>query len=403
MEHKDLVSVIIPTYNRRKTIVQSVMSVLEQTYDNLECIVVDDASTDDTLDVLSQIQDIRLRIVQLKENGGAAVARNRGIEVAKGSVIAFNDSDDCWELNKIERQFTKLDDDIGMVYCKYDVFLDGEFHKRIPADTIPMEKKEGNIFFSLIEDNKIGTPTMFIRKSCLEDVGYFNESYRALEDYELALRIAKKYKVAFVDEVLLKVYTSANSVNASGEHKRDALLDMLGLYKEEPFDKMFPLYKAYFNVIDKDEKTYNLYSQELLLRCEENKNMISLLFEELRNLGIYKFRYSALMKLDTRLGREESVLKLRKYLQGKKLAIYGAGVIGEIIKKRLEENGVFVQCFVDKEAKSKIKYKTYIIEDIPEDIDLIIASIHPRLYDRKRFEGYTTARIVGIDELMDEF
>jgi len=103
-----LVSVIIPTFNRKDTIIRAVSSVLSQNYDELECIVVDDASTDETLEVLSRIQDSRLSIVSLKENKGVSAARNIGFDNSSGDFIALLDSDDEWHKDKLSKQVPLL-------------------------------------------------------------------------------------------------------------------------------------------------------------------------------------------------------------------------------------------------------------------------------------------------------
>jgi len=97
-----MISVIMPTYNRARTLKRAIDSVLAQTYSDIELIVVDDCSTDNTKDIVDKYSDERLRYVRLKKNSGACVARNVGIEKAKGEYIAFQDSDDYWEKEKIE-------------------------------------------------------------------------------------------------------------------------------------------------------------------------------------------------------------------------------------------------------------------------------------------------------------
>ena len=104
----DKISVIIPTYNRGKSIIQSINSVLEQTYHNLEILIVDDCSTDDTEYLISKIDDPRVKYIKLKENKGASFARNIGIKIATGKYISFQDSDDIYKNNKIEKQYIFL-------------------------------------------------------------------------------------------------------------------------------------------------------------------------------------------------------------------------------------------------------------------------------------------------------
>ena len=104
----ELVSVVIPAYNREKTIREAVESVLEQSYTNLEVIIVDDCSTDRTVEIVESIPDDRVIIIRCKENGGACRARNIGIENAKGEYIAFHDSDDIWHADKLEKSMYYL-------------------------------------------------------------------------------------------------------------------------------------------------------------------------------------------------------------------------------------------------------------------------------------------------------
>src|SRR6516225_1088149 len=98
------VSVVLPTFERANTLLRSVTSVLEQTYPNLELIVVDDGSTDRTAALIGDIKDARLKYVRLARNRGQAVARNVGISESQGVLIAFQDSDDTWQIDKLERQ-----------------------------------------------------------------------------------------------------------------------------------------------------------------------------------------------------------------------------------------------------------------------------------------------------------
>ena len=114
-----MVSVIIPTYNRAHVLPRAIESVLKQTYTELELIVVDDASTDDTAAVMTAITDPRVRYVR-KEHGGAAAARNRGIAEAKGEFIAFQDSDDVWHSDKLEKQLAYLQAErADAVFCAF--------------------------------------------------------------------------------------------------------------------------------------------------------------------------------------------------------------------------------------------------------------------------------------------
>ena len=149
---KELISVIIPTFNRENTIIRAIESVLNQTYDKLEVIVVDDGSTDRTPDLLKNIVDERVRYYANYENVGPLGARNRGIDLARGIYVAFQDSDDVWNKDKIEKQV-----------------------KRVPSSNNDLSSLEGNIYHSLLQGNKIGIPTMLVKKDVFNEVGKFDE------------------------------------------------------------------------------------------------------------------------------------------------------------------------------------------------------------------------------------
>ena len=127
MNNTDLISVIIPTYNRAHLIKRSAQSVLNQTYKNLELIIVDDGSTDNTKEVIDSLNDERIVYVK-QENHGVSSARNTGINVANGKYIAFQDSDDIWHSDKLEKQINTLkQNNADIVFCK--IFK--QFYRRI--------------------------------------------------------------------------------------------------------------------------------------------------------------------------------------------------------------------------------------------------------------------------------
>ena len=238
------VSIIIPTYNRADVIGNSIQSVLNQTYEQYELLIVDDGSTDDTELVIEQINDKRIRYIKLPENKGVAAARNEGIRQSKYDYIAFQDSDDYWKKEKLEKQMNFLTamPDIGLLYCPYECKKADGSSIIVPNDNIPMSEKQGNIYEYMLQRNTIGTPSVLLRKECLEKSGMFCESLTCLEDWELFLRISRDYRIAFQCEPLLYVNLSTDGVshNISGYYEarcymvakhKDALLS-LGLFSD---------------------------------------------------------------------------------------------------------------------------------------------------------------------------
>jgi glycosyltransferase involved in cell wall biosynthesis len=213
-----LVSVIIPTHNRSQLLVRAVHSVLSQTYSNLECIIVDDASTDDTQKIIQQFTDPRLIYLRHQVNKHASASRNTGINQAKGDLIAFLDDDDEWLPTKLEKQVHLLESlprEYGMVYCWVDFYRNGEvFAKRHPT-------YRGFIFDKVLDDQRIGnSSTLLVRKEVIEKIGGFDESLPRGNDGDFIRRVSLNYQVEVVEEVLLKYYTdSVDRITSTWDHQ----------------------------------------------------------------------------------------------------------------------------------------------------------------------------------------
>lgn len=205
---QDFVSVIIPTYNRGYIIKKSIRSILNQSYKNFELIIVDDCSKDNTQEVVKSINDERIKYIKLQKNSGANKARNIGIQSAKYELIAFHDSDDEWHENKLEKQIKYLKDyNLDLVASKYNQYVDCEFNQIIPQKNI-----EDNFLEKLLQGNYIGTPTLLVKKKCLQDES-FDERLPRFQDWELSIRLLKKYKFGFINESLVNAYIQKNSIS----------------------------------------------------------------------------------------------------------------------------------------------------------------------------------------------
>lgn len=232
-----MISVILPTYNRAGLLNRSIQSVLNQTYQDFELIIVDDGSKDNTRELVKGIKDKRIRYLYCEKNGGASKARNIGIEHAKYDYIAFLDSDDEWLQDKLRIQFELLNQappDTGFIYCRYRYYsFDPGIRGILPLDASPGYEKAEYVFARLLCGNVVATPCLLIKKECFRQQGYFDESLPCLEDYEFILRVSQKYAAAFVDEVLVNVYATADCVsgNKAGDLAVSSLL--IGIYKKE--------------------------------------------------------------------------------------------------------------------------------------------------------------------------
>lgn len=216
----DKVSVVIPTYNREATILRSIQSVLRQTYSELELIIVDDGSTDRTRDIIKGIDDSRIRYIPLENNGGVANARNVGAGLADGEWIAFQDSDDVWHIDKLEKQmaYSYRNPQYSMIYCSYVAHSQNEENILMPMKPY-LRKMEGKIMNTLLLGNTIGAPTICVKRSCFLESGGFSTAYKSLEDWEYVIRFAKTYEIGFVEEPLLDAYLLPGGVSSHlGEH-----------------------------------------------------------------------------------------------------------------------------------------------------------------------------------------
>lgn len=161
-----LVSIIMPAYNASNTIMESINSVLEQTYTNYEIIVINDASTDNTLNIISNITDKRLVILDLKENGGVARARNTGIIKAQGEYIAFLDSDDTWLPTKLEEQITFMIK-TNKAFTYTDYYIMGTYNKETGSEKT--RKFDSRVDFNkLKKGNQIGCLTVIVKSDIMK-------------------------------------------------------------------------------------------------------------------------------------------------------------------------------------------------------------------------------------------
>lgn len=208
-----LVSVIIPTYNSATYIEKTVKSVLQQTYENLEIVMVDDCSKDNTREVLGRIaeSDSRVRLFFQEKNGGAAVARNTAIKEAKGRYIAFLDSDDLWEPDKLEKQVRVLKNGNPFVFCAYDaVNEDGNtIRNKIKVKTQVnykdlMTKTYISTSTVIYDRELLGNPEMPLR--------------RTGQDYAFWLVLLKKCDAVGIDEALVHVTQRRGSLSKNKFH-----------------------------------------------------------------------------------------------------------------------------------------------------------------------------------------
>ena len=216
INNNKLISVIIPTYNREKLIVESIKSVLRQTYSKIEIIVIDDGSTDNTEKEINKLKDKRIKYVKLSKNLGAPYARNIGIKLAKGKYISFQDSDDIYHTNKLKKQMKNiLKNKSDFDFCKILVNINSTYRYVIPDNTQEKAIIENRIFDGLLTyGNFISTQSILVKKTFIENL-LFDVNMPRLQDYDLVLRLIRNLNVSFTNETLVDLYLQTNSITSS--------------------------------------------------------------------------------------------------------------------------------------------------------------------------------------------
>ena len=236
------VSVVVPTYNRGHTVGTAVRSVLEQEQRELECIVVDDGSTDDTAATLASIRDSRLRCIR-RAHAGVAAARNASVAVARADLIAFLDSDDVWRPDKLRREVDFLDRhaEVDAVFSDLEKQDGGRtstsfmrdtavFSARLPGrrfpDGIVLPRRE--MFLVLLEEVPIKPSALTLRRAAFAAAGGFDEEWSSSEDWEFLIRFAARYSFGYIDSAMTLLRVGEDSLHrvdqARGEQAMITLL-----------------------------------------------------------------------------------------------------------------------------------------------------------------------------------
>ncbi len=226
-------SIILPTYNRRDTVLRAARSVLAQTFPNFELLIVDDGSTDGTESAAGSLDDPRVRYLRLTKRRGAGAARNAGIRYSSAPLLAFQDSDDVWRPDKLERQMTLLDSSsprVGVIYSDMiRVYRHGVREYHDAPDVFDGE---------LIRNGRyavygIGIQTAIIKRTALEDAGWFDESLPAFEDLELFIRLSRQCAFRRIPEPLVLYAKGGKQISGERDSVIAAREKLFRAYREE--------------------------------------------------------------------------------------------------------------------------------------------------------------------------
>ena len=235
-----LVSTVITSYNKGPYLVEAIQSALNQDYEPHEVIVVDDGSTDNTPDVCRSFGD-RIRSVR-QANLGQPQAKNRGLQETRGEFIAFLDGDDRWLGGKLTKQVALFRDrpDLGLVYSDRRVFSSQGVHSESDQGKDGRRFHKGRVLDEILVNNFAPFSSLVVRRTCLTEVGIFDETCPIAPDYDLLLRIARKFEFDYVDESLLEYRVGINSISGHMKHKFDHVMRIQTRFLERFFSDGYP-------------------------------------------------------------------------------------------------------------------------------------------------------------------
>ncbi len=296
---KGLVSCVIPTYKRSATLLRAVKSVLNQTYQNIEVLVVDDnekgsQESADVAKAINQIEDKRVRLILQEKHINGAEARNAGIRASEGEYIAFLDDDDEWLPTKIEKQVAILQEhqEIGGVSCLYNEYSNGVlFHSCPPYTSDNLHKK---VFQRSVA---VFTSTILLRKTALLDAGVFDTNLKRHQDLQLLLDFTGRYDIYAINEYLVNLH-SDSAINRPS------------------YEKLITIKEDFFKAVEKHFERYSMRERKIILSAH---------YYELAFSALKEKKYFAAMKQFLRAGfRLESLALLKKRMQDRKFKVKNA-------------------------------------------------------------------------------
>jgi glycosyltransferase involved in cell wall biosynthesis len=229
------VSVIMPCFNHERFVVESVNGILAQTHPDLELIIVEDCSSDNSWDVIRSLtaKDCRIKVIRHERNQGASKSRNDGLRAAGGAFVGFCDADDIWESGKLRFQMNQLQNnpDYDVVYCD-TIIIDenGSPTGQRFSELFPGPKTaSGWLFRELVVRNFINMQSVLMRKECVQSVGYFDEGIKWVEDWWYWVRLSRHRRFLYSNEPLAKYRVHGHSTNLL--QKRSCCVNRFKVYR----------------------------------------------------------------------------------------------------------------------------------------------------------------------------
>jgi glycosyltransferase involved in cell wall biosynthesis len=308
------ISVVIPSYNHEKFIAEAIQSVVDQTYQDFEIIIVDDGSTDGSIEQIRKFSDPRIKLILHKKNRGAAVAMRTALERAKGEYIAVLSSDDMFLPDKLEKQVKFLDENpqYGAVFSYVEI-IDEHGHPFTNQNHTYYKKFEQqnrdryqwlNHFF--YHGNALCHPSVLIRKSCYDKIGLYDERFAQLPDFDFWVRFCLKYELYIIPEKLVKFRIRSDEKNASAGTKQN----IVRFYNE------WSLIAHHFLSIPSFTELKKIFPEMQLGAAKTDTSLIPFYIAKLAlsstNNALRKFGIDTLYQLFYRTDNAESI---KKYLK----------------------------------------------------------------------------------------
>jgi len=356
-------SVVIPSYNRVHTIERAINSVLQQTYQEFEIIVVDDGSKDSTAEIVSDFSrnDIRVRYVY-QENQGTQAARNHGLHLACGKYISFLDSDDEWLPDFLETTKKKFDEDssLGCVYC-WTGYEDVNGRICLAHE----DYLEGNIYVEALKQGFITGPlSLVIKRTCFDEIGEWDESFKACQDDDICFRLAKRFRFALIPKILAVAHTSYDGceerISASPNRVANAWWQLWHKYEADVVEYCGKraIAKHYLECANRFEQAGN----------QSMRN-------EAYSYALYFYDYNALL--------QDFLVNISQQT----IYCYGAGTYAEEIGGILLKTGISIKAFFVSDGNTKadelLGIPVLYISDLPKAGSFIVLLATTKKYHKE--------------------
>ena len=413
---ENLVSIVLPTYNRGEMLKNTITSIISQTYTDWELIVVDDDSNDNTEEIVNNFKDKRIRYTRNEKNSGSNYSRNRGAALATGEFLAFIDSDNEWLPGKLEKQMQcfKTNSELELVFCKVLV-KDGMLEKSVPNEEI---KDSKNLKEIMVRKNIVDTSSALMRKDAFKRVGGFDEKITRLQDWDLFFRfiVVYEYPALYMEECLDINYIQADSITKNNWKLFDSMTYFMMKYKKW-YSTMAAIGKHTAMMLHeaRDEEEYNYAYRKKLELISGNDKLLkeyiqqregkNLQFDEKKSAEKYKRWYQTLYKWK-RMNIEKGKIVLN-YIQDKEVrsvAIYGLGKWGELVYDELKGKEDLLIYGIDEKKSEFHNLTVRRKNDDLSGIDIIIVSVFMEYNAVKAVleqNGYT-GEIVSISDIIND-